>query len=336
MIKHDIFLSYAREDGEIVKAIRKSLEIFGFSIWIDEKEIPVGTPSWKKAIQEGIEGASCLVVVLSPDAKNSQWVNEELDYAKTHDRQVFAILAKGDDKKSIPFGFSSHQRVDIRASYIPLVNDLIPAICKALEIHISPKQHYTKKDPKDIRVAQRLDAAITPSILFLASFLSGMGVEPHHNKEKYEEIWTLFATDFVDKDGTERPDPKVLDTIMGNLMNISFFGTSNVNIQEKQLTWYEAFISDLSQTKAMCTEILQFYSDRDDRLISLVENIRQRAQNLIFLLNTNASSESLKDIYESWNNGIPREQYADFVRHYYLAMLKAKRVIREFTNSAPH
>jgi hypothetical protein len=331
MIKHDIFLSYSHADDEIVKAIRKSLEIFGFSIWIDETGIPIGTPSWKKAIQEGIEGAFCLVVVLSPDAKNSQWVNEELDYAKTHDRQVFAILAKGDDKKSIPFGFSSHQRVDIRASYIPLVNDLIPAICKALEIHISPKQHYTKKDPKDIRVAQRLDNAIGHSLLFLCCFVSKVA-KPNYSEEEYKETWKVFTEDFPDRLDTGYPDSKHLAKIIEKLGTLSFLEESNMQVGGKPLNWLEMFIFDLNDTNKACNEILLHYSARDDKLIALVEDIREQSEFLIWALQSQLTSP---EVYQRWGNGVPQHQYAGFVRHYYLTILKAKRIIREFVPNTP-
>jgi hypothetical protein len=55
-----------------------------------------------------------MVVLLSPEARESKWVREELNFAQMCNIAVFPVLARGDEQTAIPFGFSLMQRVDIR------------------------------------------------------------------------------------------------------------------------------------------------------------------------------------------------------------------------------
>lgn len=55
-----------------------------------------------------------MTVILSPDANESRWVNEELDYAELQKKPIFGILARGDESDAIPFGYSRLQYNDIR------------------------------------------------------------------------------------------------------------------------------------------------------------------------------------------------------------------------------
>jgi hypothetical protein len=68
----DIFLSYSRKDVETMHRVKRDLEAQGFRVWIDETGLPPGTPNWRRAIQKAIRTVRCLVVILSPDANDSQ------------------------------------------------------------------------------------------------------------------------------------------------------------------------------------------------------------------------------------------------------------------------
>ncbi|MEO1290842.1 MAG: toll/interleukin-1 receptor domain-containing protein, partial [Chloroflexota bacterium] len=103
----------------------------GLKVWTDEG-IDVGTRSWKQAIQKAILDTKCLVCILSPDSAKSRWVQEELDFAELHDKKIYLILARGDEKSSIPFGFSTHQWVDIRHYFFDEVYKLITTINKSI------------------------------------------------------------------------------------------------------------------------------------------------------------------------------------------------------------
>ncbi|MBE2268451.1 MAG: TIR domain-containing protein [Anaerolinea sp.] len=122
-----VFLSYSRKDTDIMVRVRGLLEREGISVWTDEG-IEAGTRSWKVAIEDAIKQARCIVCILSPDAEQSRWVREELDFAETHQRQIFLLLARGSEETAIPFGFSTHQWVDIRAGDEAITRRLLPVL----------------------------------------------------------------------------------------------------------------------------------------------------------------------------------------------------------------
>lgn len=112
-MKHHIFLSYSRRDTDRMQQIRDILRDAGLKVWTDEG-IETGTRSWKKAIEDAILHTGSLVCVLSPDANGSEWVRAELEFAELHKKTIYLILARGDERTSIPFGFATMQWVDIR------------------------------------------------------------------------------------------------------------------------------------------------------------------------------------------------------------------------------
>jgi serine/threonine protein kinase len=131
---HHVFLSYSRRDTEIMRRLRESLQKVGLTIWVDEEGLEPGTRSWKREIQNAIDRAGCIVVILSPDAKESQWVEAELDYADGQNKSVFSVLARGNKSTSVPFGYTLAQWVDIQIDYANEVEKLISSIRKHLGI----------------------------------------------------------------------------------------------------------------------------------------------------------------------------------------------------------
>ncbi len=147
-MQHHIFLSYSRKDADIMTRLRDDFRAAGLSVWTDEGIEP-GTLSWKRTIEAAILGAGCLVCVLSPDAASSNWVRAELDFAELQGKPTFLILARGDERSAIPFGYASFQWVDLRAdtAYAPGLMRLVMTIQRQLEtgdlipaaVHVSAK-----------------------------------------------------------------------------------------------------------------------------------------------------------------------------------------------------
>ncbi|MBA3870651.1 MAG: TIR domain-containing protein [Anaerolineae bacterium] len=115
-LKQDVFISYSRRDRDVMRIVRGKLLAAGFTVWSDENLEP-GSPSWKNDVQQAIEGASSMVAIMSPDAKGSEWVSEELNYARIHKLRVFTVLVRGDESNAIPFGLTGVQWVDMRGDY---------------------------------------------------------------------------------------------------------------------------------------------------------------------------------------------------------------------------
>ena len=110
---HNIFLSYSREDGNLMKKLKGDLEQIGFEVWTDANIQP-GSPSWKVTIEQAIRDAHCIVVIFSPSAAQSKWVRAELDFSEAQGKYIFPVLAKGTSADAVPLGYSSHQWIDLR------------------------------------------------------------------------------------------------------------------------------------------------------------------------------------------------------------------------------
>ncbi|MEO8609692.1 MAG: toll/interleukin-1 receptor domain-containing protein [Chloroflexota bacterium] len=108
-MQHHIFLSYSRQDTDIMRRVRDDLRKAGLSVWTDEGIEP-GSPSWEQTIQNAVEQSVCLIVLLSPSAKNSTWIRREVGYAEdTAKKAIFPVLVRGTISNATPIRLISHQ-----------------------------------------------------------------------------------------------------------------------------------------------------------------------------------------------------------------------------------
>ena len=128
-LNYHVFLSYSRKDKTISEQVCKALRNSNLKVWIDTDELKPGTASWKKEVQKAIEQAGCIVVLLSPDAKGSKWVEAELDYAETQEKIIIPLLISGKKSTSVPFGFTVSHLIDISGNNFETgVENLVVAI----------------------------------------------------------------------------------------------------------------------------------------------------------------------------------------------------------------
>jgi len=90
-----IFISYSKEDIDFVRYLRALLENEGFAVWMDEAQL---TPSarWWKDIEKNIDSCSAFVVVMSPNAYESDWVEREILRAENKKKPLYPALLAGD------------------------------------------------------------------------------------------------------------------------------------------------------------------------------------------------------------------------------------------------
>jgi hypothetical protein len=124
-----VFLSYSRRNARIMRRLRADLTAAGFTVWTDENLQP-GTPQWMSAIETAIRSAMCAIVLLTPDAKKSEWVEKELATAKIHHKEIIPLLALGNEQTAVPLLLSSTQYLDIRsdADYRRALRSLTPVL----------------------------------------------------------------------------------------------------------------------------------------------------------------------------------------------------------------
>jgi len=138
-----IFVSYSRRDDEIMRRIAFYLRDQGFKVWVDNEKLIPGTPAWEEAIETAINKAFAIVVVLSPDSKQSEWVRREITYADQFNKRVFPVLVRGSEEESLPLRLVTRQFVDLRKNEEAGLDALVAAI----QFYIGQKQTLEMKRP---------------------------------------------------------------------------------------------------------------------------------------------------------------------------------------------
>jgi len=126
-----LFLSYSRANIQVMQTIRSQLQYEGFETWSDERLEP-GTPEWHTAIETAIEKSGGFIVLMTPDAKASTWVNREIECALKYYKRIFQVLVDGDEDSAVPRKLGNVQRVDLRTDIHSGTRSLGNAIRKYL------------------------------------------------------------------------------------------------------------------------------------------------------------------------------------------------------------
>src|ERR1051326_1848229 len=101
------FISYSRADQIQQKKIATELRARNVNVWVDVEHLVPGTPAWERELERSIRGSAGVIVLLSPDSNNSQWVRREISFAEEHDKRIFPVLVEGDENDSVPLRLSS-------------------------------------------------------------------------------------------------------------------------------------------------------------------------------------------------------------------------------------
>lgn len=94
--KH-IFVSYKHDEQDFVEMLIHQLQAAGFPVWVDTEQLRAGE-NWREAINFAIQDAFALILVISPEAKASQYVTYEWAYAQGTGIKVIPVLLKETEK----------------------------------------------------------------------------------------------------------------------------------------------------------------------------------------------------------------------------------------------
>jgi WD40 repeat protein len=102
--EYDAFLSYAHRDRQVTTAIQKGLHQIGrrvgqlraLRVFRDDTNLTASPDLWGKIV-EALDRSGHMIVVLSPQAAASHWVNEEIGHWLGHRgcEQLMLVLAEG-------------------------------------------------------------------------------------------------------------------------------------------------------------------------------------------------------------------------------------------------
>lgn len=89
-----VFISHTQKDTELARKVAAVLREAGLDVWFDANEILPGE-NWAEKISEALKESEAMVVLLTPEALESNNVRREIDYAlgeKTYDKRLIPVI----------------------------------------------------------------------------------------------------------------------------------------------------------------------------------------------------------------------------------------------------
>jgi hypothetical protein len=300
----------------------------------DTKDIP-GSPAIAEAILSKIDKCSlflCDITIVTETSSKRKSPNPnvliELGYAAARigwERIICVMNEAYGEAKELPFDIQ-HRRWPIRFKLADnadkvKVDEIKVALSQNIELAIRSVLQSgvltQVTNPKDHRVATKLNNALNNFVGELTVFLTSHG---------YANGMKIILDDHLDEPGSKYPSPVLVDEILNVLANNTLKSASNVQIGGNQVSWAEAFIGELANLHQGCNQILDQYADRDDNLISMVDEVSNRSKTLASILSTCLNVPNLSMLYDK---GVP-DVHIEYFRYFLLSIIKSYRIIRQF------
>lgn len=112
----NIFISYSRANHVMANLLGYILTNKGFNCLIDHKIEP--GRSFDKEIEDMIQKSDIILILLTRSSLSSQWVNQEIGYARALKKQIWPIAMENDiDPKGIIFSTQSYNLINWSEPY---------------------------------------------------------------------------------------------------------------------------------------------------------------------------------------------------------------------------
>src|SRR5512134_2971636 len=86
-----LFISYSRKDIDFVRKLAGDLEKADYDVWWDITDLR-GGDEWVTRIASAIEASESVIVVLSPNSIQSEWVRKEYTQAIGLHKRIIPIM----------------------------------------------------------------------------------------------------------------------------------------------------------------------------------------------------------------------------------------------------
>ena len=166
--KYDIFISYSRQDSDIVKRVSEELISTGFSVWIDENGIESGD-AFKSVIVRAIENCNTVLFFSSQSSNESYWTTKEISVAIYEGKNIIPV--KLDDSKynsEIKFDLINLDYIDM--SNHTLINEGIQRVIKSLRNHQSLNTESQIDNHSDISEKNKTGVSSKANFKFLFQY----------------------------------------------------------------------------------------------------------------------------------------------------------------------
>ncbi|WP_213007738.1 TIR domain-containing protein [Paractinoplanes toevensis] len=211
--RYDAFISYSQSaDGRMAPAVQRGLQQLARpwygrrALWIfrDDTGLAVNAALWP-AIQDALDQSAYFILLVSPAAARSQWVNKEIAHwrATKDPRRILPVLTEGEwrwDESAADFGESSAMPPALRGAFVtePRYLDLrwarsetdlnlrngrfrLAIASLAAPLHGKPTEDLESEDIRQFRRFARIRATVLAGLTILAVVASTLGVAAYAN-----------------------------------------------------------------------------------------------------------------------------------------------------------
>lgn len=99
-MSNHVFISYSRKDSDVMMKLRNHLEAVGVDVWTDER-IRIGE-DWEKSIDHAIKDSEYVIVILSPNSTQSEWIQNEVEISQKYHKSILPLLVSGEKSSALP------------------------------------------------------------------------------------------------------------------------------------------------------------------------------------------------------------------------------------------
>ncbi len=109
----DVFISYSRVDADFARKLNDRLQLQGKRTWFDQESIASGA-DFQQEIYRGIETSDHFLFILSPEAVNSPYCADEVEYAQKLNKRVVTVRHRPVETANLHPVLAAVQWIDFR------------------------------------------------------------------------------------------------------------------------------------------------------------------------------------------------------------------------------
>ncbi|MEN2412923.1 toll/interleukin-1 receptor domain-containing protein [Flavobacterium mesophilum] len=92
-LEDQVFISHSHDDADFAELLKLHLEKNKIACWMDNERLKIGQ-DWREEIDTGISKSKAIIVIMSPEARKSEYVTYEWAYAWGKGIKIFPIMLK--------------------------------------------------------------------------------------------------------------------------------------------------------------------------------------------------------------------------------------------------
>jgi hypothetical protein len=185
-----IFISYSRSDSEFVDRLEADLRTRDFYVWVDRRKIEVGQ-RFREEIQKGIDRCQIMLVVLSPEAMASKYVQQEYEYADAQDKPIIPLNWR---TTKVPPTLNGIHWANFQSGYDQGLNELLIALSRLVLAALPPARTGSLSaspiigGPEPALVPPQ-PAPPPPNLALNELYQKGVEAKANHNLELAVVFW---------------------------------------------------------------------------------------------------------------------------------------------------